>query len=190
MSKKWLVKIGIDEREYDSFDEAVAEFRQVIFDFVSTYCPSNEEEEPCIAFNNSAVPNFANEYFYYKYDSSTISDEEIILDNRLRMLMEYLYCPNLDELKEATLGNIKHSYKYEDEIKEINSKLYVDIDYSPDEVKVYLSGNEGFLETNAFIFDDEDKKYYFESNQVVRTSSNPDDLGSVVFLNIYLTCKQ
>jgi len=48
------------------------------------------------------------------------------------------------------------------------------------------NGDETSLRTNAFIFKNKNKRYYFKSKQIITTTSRPELLGKEVEANIEL----
>ena len=47
-------------------------------------------------------------------------------------------------------------------------------------------GENNFVITNAFIFDDKEKSYYFKSNQTINTSTHRNRVGKSFYLNAFL----
>lgn len=96
--------------------------------------------------------------------------------------------------KKDALNIIKKNIRYNgiNHNKEFDEKLSLSIEKKDSEI-IYESflddGDETFLKTNAFIFDDHEKTYYYKSHQIVVASTKKDVLGTNVDCDIVLECK-
>ena len=186
---KWIILNNGKEYTFDNYEEALKSFLITISDHLWEYSFNNKKDGAMHVYDYSTLPDNIDVYFDYKYGERTITDEEIVLENRLKMLLDYMLSKNPKEKKENTLKSFKQSVYYKGEEKEISTKVVIDIDYKEDEAVVDLrcdDGDETYFKTNAFIFDDVDKTYYFKSHQIVTTSSIKEQLGEVVDIDVEL----
>ena len=185
----WIVnnKAGVKETYLD-FETAVKRFRDIIANFFWDFSYEGPEDKKTFyVFGLCGVPDQIGAYFSYKYDERTITDEEIVIDQRLEMLLDFLKCQDTKDLKENTMKVIKKPIHYHGEIEEFEQTADINVDLLKDEVVVSLESDDDYLKTNAFIFDNPDKTYYFDCTQTVHTADKPEDLGKVVFLDVTLT---
>lgn len=185
----WIVnnKAGVKENYLD-FETAVKRFRDIIANFFWDFSYEGPKDKKTFyVFGLCGVPDQIGAYFSFKYDERTITDEEIVIDQRLEMLLDFLKCQDTKDLKENTLKVIKKPIHYHGEIEEFEQTADINVDLLKDEVVVSLESDGDYLKTNAFILDNPDKIYYFDCTQVVRTADKPEDLGKVVFLDVTLT---
>lgn len=186
---KWIILNNGKEYTFDNFEEALKSFLITISDHLWEYSFNNKKEGAVHVYDYSTLPDNIDALFAYKYGERTITDEEIVLENRLKMLLDYMLSKNPKEKKENTLKSFKQSVHYKGEEKEISTRVEIDIDYKEDEVILDLrcdDGDETYFKTNAFIFDDVNKTYYFKSHQIVTTSSIKEQLGEVVDMDVEL----
>ena len=166
MSDKWELKINEGFRIIDRFEDAVGIIKDELneyFDIDQCFC--------------NRMPFSVGVLESQLYDENKITDEQIIVFERIQMLLNRIF------IKEdiAALNYIKHDYSmhYEDDyIYDLN------IIRKEDEIilstKVDCKEYIDYLETNMFTFDS-NKEYYFRSNQKVAVSS-PDDRFSLDFI--------
>lgn len=183
---KWIVNLNDEQFEFESFLDGVNYFKNKIKDHFQQYNYDGDDTK-LVVYTQRCVPDFVGYFLEGDYKDLDILDEEIILDTRLSMLMQYMFCLNIKEVKDAAKKIISKPIKYHGENNEYGSLLDVDISPSTDELVVNLKGEDMHLKTNAFIFDDENKTYYLDSHQECLTSHNPDHLGVYVDFNISLT---
>lgn len=185
----WIVNNKASEKEtYQDFETAVKRFRNIIANFFWDFSYEGPEDKKTLnVFGLCGVPDQIGAYFSYKYDERTITDEEIVIDQRLEMLLDFLKCQDTKDLKENTLKVIKKPIHYHGEIEEFEQTVDINVDLLKDEVVVSLESDGDYLKTNAFIFDNQDKTYYFDCSATCHTSTKEEDLGKVVFLDITLT---
>jgi len=166
MSDKWELKINEGFRIIDSFEDAV----DIIKDELNEYFDIDQCFYNRMPFSVGVLES-------QLYDENKITDEQIIVFERIQMLLNRIF------IKEdiAALDYIKHDYSmhYEDDyIYDLN------IIKKEDEIilstKVDCKEYIDYLETNMFTFDS-NKEYYFRSNQKVAVSS-PDDRFSLDFI--------
>lgn len=74
---------------------------------------------------------------------------------------------------------------------EYDEELKIDIESSFEEVILDITHFDGvkdktYMRSNAFIFDDPNKVYYFNSHQIITTTPKEKNLGKVVDINIQL----
>ncbi len=159
---QWVVSCAGEEVFLESFEDAVRSFRTNIENYArSLNCP------PCPEY----IPFAVGAFFEYKSSEALITDEEIVVEYKLGMLLNSMCFPEADD---CTHYNARRKYdpiNYHGEIKEFEEKLDIKINCSEEEinVEILLDDNEDniFLLTNAFIFQDTRKTYYYKSHQVV-----------------------
>lgn len=185
---KWLLTLSDKKIELDSFNNALQLFLKKISEYVWKHSCVNKESTEVSVFDSTFVPDSIGAFFNYLHDDRKITDDEIILESRLSMLCSYFGCDNPEDIKSNALKSINRSFNYHYKDDEIGYFIEIKIDYSPDEIVVNLKSDDGetYLHTNAFIMDDESKKYFFNSHQVCYTSSKKNDLGKTADLNILL----
>lgn len=178
----WIVTQDREALRFESFQEAVEYYRKTLENFYK----SNDHD----GFGIALYPFDVGSFFSYKYDQELITDEEIITDARMGRLMYYLFWLNDVE----NLNRIKHGpINYHGEIEEFPAELSVSITYSKDEITAgfehFENGEKTFLKTNAFIFKDSGKAYYFKTHQIIRVVNGECRhlLGTSVDLDLTLT---
>lgn len=184
----WVLNNNNAIRKYNSFEEAINEFLKIIKDHLWINSDNNKENESTV-YGYSCEPFSFEVFFHTKYQDRTITDEEIVLESRIGMLLDYFLSKDKKQIQDNALKVIKHSISYHGK-DEYHTDVKVDVDLNSDEITLDISVNNGFdsyIRSNAFIFDDENRTYYFNSRQYVEVSNNKDDLGKVVELNISLS---
>ena len=184
---KWIVtKDGIKE-EFLNFKDALNIFLNEIADHIWYNSSCNRDEENDWVYNDCSIPFAVGVFFNSKYDERTITDEEIVLESRLHMLLGHLMSKDANEIKDNAFKVLKHSLIYQG--AEMDTKINIKVDLDPNEVVVDITaddGDESYLRTNAFVMDDDSKTYYFRSKQYVVTAHNPKNLGKEISLDIKL----
>lgn len=189
---KWLVTLNNNKSEYDSFEDALAVFLKEVREYfwkhtyVNMYV--NKESTEIDVFDSDNLPDSLGAFFDHLYHERIITDDEILLETRLRMLLSRLSCNNPVQIKEYALKSISKSYDYHYNDEEIGYLIDIKVDYSPEEIVVELNADnaDSYLHTNAFVMDDSSKKYFLKSHQVCLTSAKRSDLGVFVDLDITL----
>lgn len=173
--------------EFDNFKNASSSFIKEINKYFWKHTYANKESNDVKIFDSGCYPDELGSFFYYLYSEAKITDDEIVLDSRLRMLLSSFINKNPKDIKNNALKVIIRSYNYQYEDEEIGYSIKIKIDYSEDEIIFESNADEdSYLHTNAFIMDDENRKYYFDSHQICNTSNNGSDLGKTVDLSISL----
>ena len=98
-----------------------------------------------------------------------------------------LFSLKAERLRHNTDGEDIHFFgknEYDEELK-------IDIKSLPEEVILDITHFDGvkdetYLHSNAFIFDDPGKVYYFNSHQIITTTPKEKNLGKVVDISIQL----
>ncbi len=187
---KWLVTLNNDKSEYDSFEDALAVFLKEVREYFwkHTQGPWNKESTEVFVFDSDNLPDSLGAFFTYLYNDRIITDDEILLETRLRMLLSRLGYNNPVQIKDNALKSISKSYDYHYIDEEIGYLIDIKVDYSPEEIVVELNADseDSYLHTNAFVMDDSSKKYFLKSHQVCLTSPKRSDLGVFVDLDITL----
>ena len=121
-----------------------------------------------------------------------VTDEEIVVSQRMEMLLNSFMWPQAKDQKQDALRAIKNDINYSGKIEEDYVET-VSIQITKNDNEISFSGifnedeeDETFLNTNAFIFDDDNKRYYFKSHQEVVASHTPNKLGEVADLDLVL----
>ncbi|MCR5491613.1 MAG: hypothetical protein K6F32_05750 [Bacilli bacterium] len=185
---KWLVTLNNDKSEYDSFEDALAVFLKEVSEYFRKHSYVNKESTEIDVFDSTNLPDSLGAFFNYLYNDRIITDNEILLETRLRMLLSRLACDNPVQIKDNALKSISKSYDYHYSDEEIGYLIDIKVDYSPEEIVVELNAYNGdsYLYTNAFVMDDSSKKYFLKSHQVCFTSAKKSDLGAFADLDITL----
>lgn len=168
---KWVLKDGRTITEFSDFKVAKNTFKRSIIKAISEEYSELFDGEPFALVY----------YFQKKYDNRAITDEEIVIEKRTEMLLQYLlYSMESEELKAEILRTISKDYSYhgvyesDDETIETN----ISIVRNPHEIIIRLhvdyDGVVKRLETNAFAIEDDGKEYFY----IIADMINQDD-GSV-----------
>lgn len=178
---KWILTVDNETFEFDNFSDAVTMLKAEI----SKHMEVNED-----IFGREGEPFTPDTFLSSKYDEGTISDEEIVVQTRMSMLCRSFIWRGADYSKDNALKSLKGDIHYYGK-NEHEEELKIDIHSSKDEVVLDITHYDGiedetYMRSNAFIFDDSNKKYYFNSYQIVTTTSNEKDLGKIVNINISL----
>ena len=175
MTNKWILKINDKIKYYDNFYDAVDLISSVIYEHFEKY-------EQCYY---DRVPFSVGVLEGALYDNNSITDEQIVVFQRISMLLNRLL-----EINEFDFASkyIKRDYSLhfeDDNIYDLN------ITKNGDEIILKtVVDNMGYvdiLETNMFDLKSS-KKYYFMSQQKINAYSPGDKfpLGFDVYLNIKL----
>lgn len=182
----WVVTTNQDTYSFAFFGDAVNCFKKLIKDYIR----SGDD-----IFINDCTPFQVGCFFSTKYDNGEITDEEIAISTRVDMLLNCLMWHEPKYSKKDALNIIKKNIRYNgiNHNKEFDEKLSLSIEKKDSEI-IYESflddGDETYLKTNAFIFDDHEKTYYYKSHQIVVASTKKDVLGTNADCDIVLECKQ
>ena len=185
---KWFVTLNNNKSEYDRFEDALAVFLKEVSEYFWKHTYANKESTEIVVFDSTYLPDSLGAFFSYLYHERMITDDEILLETRLRMLLSHLACDNPVQIKDNALKSISKSYDYHYNDEEIGYLIDIKVDYSPEEIVVELNADNGdsYLYTNAFVMDDSSKKYFLKSHQVCYTSAKKSDLGVCADLDITL----
>lgn len=178
---KWVLTINKDSYEFGHFADAVAIFKTKISDYI---------EENKDVFDRDGMPFAPGAFFSGKYDDGTITDEEIVVQIRTSMLCGSFIWKDANRSKENANKSLKGDIHYEGQ-NEFDEELTIDITASSDEMTLNITHFDGvknktYLRSNALIFDDPSKEYYFGSHQIVTTSSKRSELGKIADYDICL----
>ena len=129
-------------------------------------------------------------HFFCKYNDGTISDEEIVVQTRMSMLCRSFIWRGAGYSKDNAIKSLKGDIHFVGK-NEYDKELKIDIESLPEEVILDITHFDGvkdqtFMRSNAFIFDDPNKVYYFNSHQIITTTPKEKNLGKVVDINIQL----
>lgn len=180
MSKSWFVKNGNDIKEFENYLDALKVFRE----YIRNYFYTNRD-----AFCSDILPFSFGVFFSAKYDSYEITDEDIVVQERTNLLLSSLRWEDIDEGEKAADYSIRNSYHFYEHNKEFGHSISADIDKEKDLIYLDFESNDNgdftYLKSNAFV-NKQEKNLYFIAKEIVTTSSNPENLGKAVELNLYL----
>lgn len=179
---KWFLTIDNEAVEFDNFNDAVAMLKAEI----SKHMEMNED-----VFGEEGEPFESGAFFFSKYEDGTITDEEIVVQTRMTMLCRSFLLRGADLSKDNAMKSLKGDIHYLGK-DEYDDELEIVVLSSPEEVILDIAHCDGienrtYLRSNAFIFDDSNKEYYFNSHQIVTTTSKRKNLGKVVDINVRLS---
>ena len=174
---EWKVTINNKEEIYFvNFHDAVQSFRNNLADYLINHSHNSLITDEPILYTRSAVPMDIATYFGELYDTAKMTDEEILIETRLSMLMESLLCKDAEKAKYRAMDAISMEFDYKfNKTNEV--KVIIESTCMPKEITVDLKTDDCFLQTNAFLIEDSALSYYFNSSIVCHTSSIDEDLG-------------
>ena len=178
---KWILTVDNETFDFNNFSDAVTMLKAEI----SKHMEINED-----IFGREGEPFTPDVFLSSKYDNGTISDEEIVVQTRMSMLCRSFIWRGANYSKDNAIKSLKGDIHFFSK-NEYDEELKIDVKSLPEEVVLDITHFDGakdetYLHSNAFIFDDPDKEYYFNSHQIVTTTSKEKDLGKVVDINIQL----
>ena len=182
---KWILNVDFETFEFTNFEDAVTMLKAEI----SKHMEVNED-----IFGRQGEPFAPDAFLGSKYDDGTISDEEIAVQTRMCMLCRSFIWRGANYSKDNAIKSLKGDIHYFGK-NEYDEELSIDIKSLKDEVILDITHFDGihdetFMRSNALIFDDPNKMYYFSSHQIVTTTHKEEDLGKVVGINISLKAIQ
>lgn len=186
--KKWIIDHNGNKTKYRKYTDAVNEYLRIISEHFWGNSDNNKNNGSTV-YDIDLVPSVLSAYFSYKFDNRSISDEEIVLYNRLGLLFSYFLSEDKDQIKDNMNKVIIHSYSYHQEIEEISTKVDIELNKNDENLSLDIKVDDGdinILKTNGFSLVKNDNKYYLNSIQHIFTSNNPSDLGKIIEMNISL----
>ena len=186
--KKWIIDHNGNKTEYRKYSDAVNEFLRIISEHFWGNSDNNKNNGSTV-YDIDLIPSSLGAFFSYKFDNRSITDEEIVLYNRLGLLLSYFLSEDKEKIKDNMNKVITHSYSYHQEIEEISTKVDIELTKDKEDLTLDIKVDDGdinFLKTNGFSLVKNDNKYYLNSIQHIFTSSNPNDLGKIIEINISL----
>ena len=182
----WVLKIN-DKEEYHfmNFNVAAECFRSYLANYLISHSHNSQVTDEPILFARSAVPMDIMVHFGQLYDAAKITDEEILIETRLSMLMESLLSKDIKRAKYRAMDVITMEFDYKYNHPE-EAEVIIESTCSPKEITIDLKSNDCFLQTNAFLIEDDNLDYYFKSSIVCCASNNDEDLGKRVEYTIKL----
>ena len=163
---RYQVKVNNEIEEFNNFEDALNKARDVILDHM-------EEESQCYW---DYIPFSAGSYMSSLYDDLSITDEEIVIFEKIHLVKEHLFDDN-DKIFRYIKNNINYNK---------NEASFSIIKENDDLILIIKSDNDCLI-TNMFYMR-ENHNYYFKSKQEVVVKS-PDDvreLGEIVVINVEL----
>ena len=114
---KWLMTLNDVKIEFDNFNNALSSFLKEICEYFWNHAYINKNEPNIFVFDSTCMPDAVDRFFYYLNDERIITDEEIVMEARLRMLCSYFLCDNPKKIKNNALKSINKpiDYHYKDE---------------------------------------------------------------------------
>ena len=178
---KWILTVDNETFEFDNFSDAVTMLKAEI----SKHMEINED-----VFGREGEPFTPDAFLSCKYDDGTISDEEIVVQTRMSMLCRSFIWRGANYSKDNAIKSLKGDIHFFVK-NEYDEELKIDIKSLPEEVILDITHFDGvkdetYLHSNAFIFDDPGKVYYFDSHQIITTTPKEKNLGKVVDISIQL----
>lgn len=178
---KWILTVDNETFEFDHFSDAVTMLKAEI----SKHMEVNED-----IFGRDGEPFTPDAFLYCKYVDGTITDEEIVVQTRMSMLCRSFIWRGADYSKDNAIKSLKGDIHFISK-NEYDEELKIDIESSSEEVILDITHFDGvkdktYMRSNAFIFDDPNKVYYFNSHQIITTTPKEKNLGKVVDINIQL----
>lgn len=179
---KWIVSNNIRDEYYNDFNRAVFAFKVMIIHQMRTQKD---------IYDQYGLPMEVGCHFAYKYDEGLVDDNDLIGFSRLMMLCSALKKDYLDinKCNDFASSRVKGNVNLHSEIEEFEESVDLDIKRHKDEIilDVKVNKDETYsIFTNAFLFKDNTKDYYFKSHQFITTSNNPDDLGKPMNIDVTL----
>ncbi len=184
--KCWVLKNNEKVMEFCDFAEAKKAFR------ISIRNALNDED----AYTDG-VPFSLGAYFSGKYDDRSISDQEIVIDKRIEFILDLISSPYpIDYVDDMLLKKLDlllpTSYFYSG-TNQFDEEVEISIDKNNDDIDLRIDVDDNIennmLYTNAFVLENEDKLYYFESKETISTSNSRDKLGKTLYSYITLEKK-
>ena len=178
---KWILTVDNETFDFNNFNDAVTMLKAEI----SKHMEINED-----IFGREGEPFTPDVFISSKYDDGTISDEEIVVQTRMSMLCRSFIWRGANCSKDNAIKSLKGDIHFFGK-NEYDEELKIDIKSLPEEVILDITHFDGikdetYLRSNAFIFDDPNKLYYFKSHQIITTSQKEKNLGKVVDIGIQL----
>lgn len=178
---KWILNVNEETFEFDNFNDAVTMLKAEI----SKHMEVNED-----IFGREGEPFTPDTFLSCKYVYGTISDEEIVVQTRMSMLCRSFIWRGADYSKDNAIKSLKGDIHYFGK-NEYDEELKIDIKSLPEEVILDITHFDGikdetYMRSNAFIFDDPNKAYYFNSHQIITTTPKEKNLGKVIDFNVVL----
>ncbi len=178
---KWILTVDNETFDFNNFTDAVTMFKAEI----SKHMEANED-----IFGREGEPFTPDVFLSSKYDDGTISDEEIVVQTRMSMLCKSFMWRGANDSKENAIKSLKGDIHYFGK-NEYDEELEIDIESLPEEVILDITHFDGvkdqtYMRSNAFIFDDPNKVYYFNSHQIITTTPKEKNLGKVIDFNVVL----
>lgn len=182
---EWIIINNGRTNIYEDFNQALDTFLTEISSHLWLNSFNNKDNGSPV-YDRSCTPSIVSTFFEPRYSERTISDEEIVVQSRLDMLLDYFLSKDATEIKNNALKAIKHSIKYHSKNEDFKEVIDISVELNPSEIIVDIEGKDGLFKTNAFIFDNDLQKYYFKSKHEIITSNDPQHLGKMVELDIKL----
>ena len=187
--EKWILTINNNDEVFDKYETALSYFLKEINNHFWKYSLNNRSKDAFTVYDYNCLPDVIDISFGTLYEGRFINDTQIVLCERLKMLLDFLLCSKPKDIKDNAYKVIDKDYHY----KDINTDDYdvsIDIDYSPSEIAVSLKSvaGESLLVTNVFNLDNPKGTYYLSTHQVCNTTRHPENLGKHVDFDIKLRC--
>lgn len=163
---KCKLKINNEIEEFNNFEDALNKARDVILNHM-------EEETQCYW---NYLPFSAGSYMSSLYDDLSITDEEIIIFEKIHLILGHLFSKD-----DSIFRYIKNNITY------IKDDVRFNVIKEDDDFILMIKRDNDCLITNMFYMR-ENHNYYFKSKQevVIMSSDDVRKLGEIVVINVEL----
>ena len=182
---EWILITNGKNEIFNDYQEALNSFLTRIADHLWENSYNNKDNNSAV-YDYCCTPNIVGEFFESDYNDRTILDEEIVIQSRLNMLLDFFLSKDANEIKNNALKVIKKPIKYCATNLEYADEIEVIVEFNQKEISVNIRREDSIFKTNAFIFDNNLQRYYFNSKQRITTSNDPEHLGKIVELDTVL----
>jgi hypothetical protein len=165
---KYQLKINYEIEEFNNFKDVLNKARDTILNHM-------EEETQCYW---NYLPFSAGAYMSSLYDDLSITDEEIVIFEKIHLVKERLFFDN-----DSIIRYIKNNINY------YKNEASFSIIKQDDDLILMIKKDNDCLITNMFYMR-ENHNYYFKSKQevVVKFPDDFRELGEIVVINVELNC--
>ena len=125
---KCLVTLNDEKIEFNNFNNALSSFLKEISEYFWNHAYINKNKPNIFVFDSACMPDAVDGFFYYLNDERIITDEEIVMEARLRMLFSYFGCDNPKDIKSNALKSINKSIDYHYKDEEIGFQVDIKVD--------------------------------------------------------------
>lgn len=178
--EKYVLTINGEKEVFDSFEYALKVFLETIYDYVHL---------TKYVFEESSLPEDYGYFLDYKFEHNQSCELERDLYSKLTQLFEIFNICDPNKSKEISNRLVPNDIFYHGENDEFEEVFFLKITKKPDEIILNIEADivfETYIKTNAFIFDNKQKTYYYKAHQVINGTPVKEDAGKPVVLDISL----